>query len=209
MPRSTSSSRLTTTRPTITLTDMLWALTGLLLTIGGTLLKASIADAPWTWTPQTVPLHFLGVSYQIGAVLLVGCLGGKNAAVISQIAYLLLGLAGFEIFSDGGGIHYFSKPSFGYLLGFIPGAWLCGYLAFKTPPRLESLAFSCFCGLLVIHLTGIFYLFLSYGLKWADAEALSLWDALKTYSLTPLPGQFAVVCAVTVLAFAMRRLMFY
>ena len=76
---------------------MLWALTGLLLTIGGTLLKASITDVPWAWTPQTIPLHLLGVSYQIGAVLLVGCLGGKNAAVISQIAYLLLGLAGFEI----------------------------------------------------------------------------------------------------------------
>ena len=207
MPRLTSSSQLT--RPTVTLTEMLWALTGLLLTIGGTLLKASITDVPWTWTLQTVPLHFLGVSYQIGAVLLVGCLGGKNAAVISQIAYLLLGLAGFEIFNDGGGIHYFSKPSFGYLLGFIPGAWLCGYLAFKTPPRPESLAFSCFCGLFVIHLTGIFYLFLSYGLKWANADSLSLWDALKTYSLTPLPGQFAVVCAVTVLAFVMRRLMFY
>lgn len=188
---------------------MLWALTGLLLTIAGTLLEASITGVPWTWTPQAVPLHFLGVSYQIGAVLLVGCLGGQNAAVISQIAYLVLGLAGFEIFNDGGGIHYLSKPSFGYLLGFIPGAALCGYLAFKTPPRLESLAFSCFCGLLVIHLTGIFYLFLSYGMKWVNADALSLLDALKTYSLSPLPGQFAVVCAVTVLAFVMRYLMFY
>lgn len=197
------------TRPTITLTEMLWALTGLLLTIAGTLLEASITGVPWTWTPQAVPLHFLGVSYQIGAVLLVGCLGGQNAAVISQIAYLLLGLAGFEIFNDGGGIHYLSKPSFGYLLGFIPGAALCGYLAFKTPPRLESLAFSCFCGLLVIHLTGIFYLFLSYGMKWVNADALSLFNALKTYSLSPLPGQFAVVCAVTVLAFVMRYLMFY
>ena len=210
MPRLNSSPRsIKSTRPTITLTDMLWALTGLLLTIAGTLLEASITGVPWTWTPQAVPLHFLGVSYQIGAVLLVGCLGGQNAAVISQIAYLVLGLAGFEIFNDGGGIHYLSKPSFGYLLGFIPGAALCGYLAFKTPPRLESLAFSCFCGLLVIHLTGIFYLFLSYGMKWVNADALSLLDALKTYSLSPLPGQFAVVCAVTVLAFVMRYLMFY
>jgi biotin transport system substrate-specific component len=196
-------------RPRITLTDLLWALIGLILTIGGTLLRASITGLPWTWTPQTVPLHFLGVSYQIGAVLLVGCLGGKNAAVMSQIAYLGLGLAGFEIFNEGGGLSYISKPSFGYLLGFIPGAWLCGYFAFRTPPRLESLAFSCLCGLLTIHLTGILYLLLSYGLKWTKPDALPLWNALFNYSISPLPGQLAVVCAVTVLAFLLRRLMFY
>jgi biotin transport system substrate-specific component len=197
------------TRFRITLTDMLWALTGLMLTIGGTLLKVSIAGAPWAWTPQSVPLHFLGVSYQIGAVLLIGCLGGKNAAVMSQIAYLALGLAGFPVFSQGGGFQYLSSPSFGYLLGFAPAAWICGYLAFKMPPRLESLAFSGLCGLLVIHLVGIAYLILGAMFSWVDLGKQSLWEAFLTYSVSFLPGQLAVTCAVAVLAFVMRRVMFY
>lgn len=196
-------------RPVITLTELLWALIGLLLTIGGTLLKAAIAGFPWHWTSQSVPLHFLGVNYQIGAVLLIGCLGGKNAAVMSQIAYLGLGLVGFPVFAQGGGIGYLKEPSFGYLVGFIPGAWLCGYFAFKTPPRLESLAFSCVCGLLVIHLTGIVYLLMAYSFKWIDAATQPLFKSLLNYSINLLPGQFAVVCATTVLAFVMRRLMFY
>lgn len=191
----------------ITVTDLMWALIGLMLTIGGTLLRASIAGLPWS--SQSVPLYFLGVSYQIGAVLLVGCLGGKNAAVMSQIAYLTLGLVGLPVFSQGGGLHYVSAPSFGYLLGFIPGAWICGYLAFKTSPRLETLAFSGLCGLFVIHFVGILYLMIGSALQWVNLGSASLWQAFLTYSVNLLPGQLAVTCAIAVLALVLRRIMFY
>lgn len=193
----------------ITLTDMLWALIGLMLTIGGTLLRATIAGAPWAWTPQAVPLHFLGTSYQIGAVLLIGCLGGKNAAVMSQIGYLALGLAGFPVFSQGGGIQYMSSPGFGYLLGFVPAAWICGYLAFRVPPRLESLAFSGLCGVVVIHAIGILYLIFGSIFRWINFGDQSLWQAFLSYSVNLLPGQLAVTCSVAVLAFVLRRVMFY
>ena len=36
-------------------------------------------------------LYSLGVTSQVAAVLLVGCLGGRNAAAISQVAYLSSG----------------------------------------------------------------------------------------------------------------------
>lgn len=77
---------------------------------------------------------------------------------MAQIAYLTLGLSGFQVFAQGGGLHYLSQPTFGYLLGFVPGAWLCGFLAFGKPLRLEQLLSSCLGGLLAIHLTGILYL---------------------------------------------------
>lgn len=212
MTRLPSRKRRTAARPKrfrITLTELLWALIGLLLTIGGTLLKASITDLPWTWANGQVPLHFLGVSYQIGAVMLIGCLGGRNAAVMSQIAYLALGLAGFPVFSQGGGIGYLKEPSFGYLLGFVPAAWICGYLAFKMPPRLESLGFSGLCGLIVVHLVGIAYLLLGYALKWIDAASVPFTKAVMTYSVNLLAGQLAVICAIAVLAYVLRRVMFY
>ena len=72
-------------------------------------------------------LFSLGVTYQIGGVLLVGCLGGKNAGALSQIAYLVMGLTLLPVFADGGGIGYVKLSQFGYLLGFIPGAWICGF----------------------------------------------------------------------------------
>jgi biotin transport system substrate-specific component len=191
------------------ISDLLWALIGLLLTIGGTFLEAFVAAPGWNSANQAVQTYSLGVTYQIGAVLLVGCLGGKNAAVLSQIAYLLLGLTWFPIFAQGGGIGYLWEPSFGYLLGFIPGALICGHLAFKALPRLESLAFSCLCGLLSIHLTGILYLVSVHSLGWLNKTGMPLQQALLKFSFYPLPGQFALICAVSVIAFTLRQVMFY
>lgn len=191
-------------------TELLWALIGLLLTIGGTFLEAHITNFPWDWTQKGVQAYSLGVTYQIGAVLLVGCMGGKNAGALSQIAYLVLGLTPwFQVFTEGGGLDYIMKPTFGYLLGFIPGAWVCGLLAFKAPRRLESLAFSCLCGLLLIHLTGLTYLSVTHFLGRQGTEHLTLWEAAVKYSFNPLPEQLIIVCAVTVLAFALRQLMLY
>lgn len=189
--------------------QLLWVLIGLLLTIHGNFVEAYITDLPWNWSQQGIQTYSLGVTYQIGAVLLVGCLGGKNAGAFSQIAYLVIGLAWFPLFSQGGGLGYLKQPTFGYLLGFIPGAWVCGYLAMRRPPQLEFLACSCVGGLLSIHLTGLSYLIVSYCFRWTDAEALPLLKACLTYSFDPLAGQLAVVCAVTVVAFTLRQLMFY
>lgn len=189
--------------------ELLWAFIGLLLTIGGTFLEAFMASPPWTWGSGAVHAHSLGVTYQVGAVLLAGCLGGQRAGLISQLAYLLLGLTWLNIFTDGGGLQYITRPTFGYLLGFVPGAWLCGFLAFKVPARLESLAFSCLSGLAAIHLTGLSYLAIAHGFQWFNLAQTPFWQQMLTYTLVPLPGQIAVVCAVTIIAWILRNLLFY
>lgn len=188
------------------LDELLWAVIGLLLTIGGTFIEVSLPTFPWTLNIADVHTYPLGVTYQIGAVLLVGCLGGKNAGALSQIAYLALGLVGFQIFAYGGGISYLKEPTFGYLLGFVPAAWICGYLAFRRPAKLELLVLSCLGGLVAIHLTGLIYLFfvsLIYplGQPW--------WQAAFQYSVQPLLGQLVIVCAIAVLSTILRRIMFY
>ena len=188
--------------------ELLWALIGLLLTIGGTFLEAFVTNPPWSWSGQGIHTISLGVTYQIGAVLLTACLGGKNAGALSQIAYVVLGL-NLPIFTQGGGISYLKEPSFGYLLGFIAGAWVCGFLAFRMPPRVESLAFSCICGLLTIHMYGLGYLIIFHTINLPVVGGLPLWQAIMKYSIYPIPGQLVVICAVTVLAFALRQLMFY
>jgi len=192
--------------------ELLLALIGLLLTIGGTLIEAFITNPPWDWLSQGIHTVSLGVSCQIGAVLLAGCLGGKNAGALSQIAYVVLGLLSynFPIFTEGGGIDYVKQPGFGYILGFIVGAWICGFLSFRVPLRVESLAFSCLCGLLIIHLCGLSYLTIFHSIFDSGTLGdLSLVQAIMKYSIAPIPGQLVIVCAVTVLAFTLRQLLFY
>jgi biotin transport system substrate-specific component len=187
--------------------ELIWAFIGLLLTIGGAFFPAFVATPIWFWNNGGFQTYALGVNYQIGAVLLVGCMGGKNAAALSQIAYLVLGLTLWPVFSQGGGIGYIKEPSFGYLLGFVPGAWVCGWMAFKVASRLESMAFSCLCGLFTVHTIGLIYLVFTHLLP--SAKTTSLFSKILKYSVYPLPGQLAVVCAIAVLSFVLRRLMFY
>ncbi len=177
-----------------------------MLTIGGTFVEASVAGVPLDWAD---PIS-LGVNWQIGAVLFVGCMGGRNAAAMSQVAYIFLGLTWFHIFTYGGGIRYLFEPTFGYLLGFVPGAWICGALALKLPRRLESLAFSCLCGLAAIHLTGVAYLVVSHFMENENTRRFSVLMAdVLDHSIFPIPGQLVLVCAVSVIAYVLRSLMLY
>nr|WP_026072488.1 biotin transporter BioY [Nodosilinea nodulosa] len=194
--------------------ELLWALIGLVLTIVATWMEAFILNAPWTWGQSGMAIVSLGVSFQVGAVLLTGCVGGKNAAALSQIAYLVLGLAlfrvfEFPVFTQGGGLSYVREPGFGYLIGFVPAGWVCGYLAFRNPPKLETLALSCLSGLGIIHGLGIVYLTLASLLGWLQTVSTSYWGLLLSYSVLPLPGQLVVVCAVAVLSLVLRQLLFY
>lgn len=187
---------------------MLWTAIGVILTIAGTFIPASSFAAPWSWWGSGFGVQTLGVSYQVGAVLLAACLGGKNAAMLSQIIYILLGLLGLPIFDRGGGAIYLQQPHFGYLIGFAVGAWLCGWLAFQSLAKFATLVASSMAGLIVIHLVGISYLTIMYFTAGLGAEINSLGQAIAIYSLQPLPGQIAVVCATSLIAFVLRKVMF-
>lgn len=190
-----------------TFDEFLWAIIGLLLTINGVFIEVAIpVPLGWPIDWNQIDLYSLGTTLQVGAVLLVGCLGGKNAGALSQIAYLVLGLSGVQVFSQGGGLSYVQEPTFGYLLGFLPGAWICGYLAFRKQRRLELILLSCLCGLLTIHLVGIVYL---TGLSLLSLSSLSWGASIWQFSILPLPGQLIVVCAVALIAFLFRRVLFY
>ncbi|TVP64518.1 MAG: biotin transporter BioY [Leptolyngbya sp. LCM1.Bin17] len=186
----------------------------MVLTIVATWMEAFTINPPWAWGSSGVELMSLGVSFQVGAVLLTGCVGGRNAAALSQIAYLVLGLAlfrvfEFPVFTQGGGLSYVREPGFGYLVAFVPAGWICGYLAFQEPPKLENLAYSALCGLGIIHGLGIIYLTFASLLGWLQTVSASYWELLLAYSLVPLPGHLIVVCAVAVLSLTLRHLLFY
>ncbi|PZD71943.1 hypothetical protein C1752_04398 [Acaryochloris thomasi RCC1774] len=189
------------------LDELLWAIIGLLLTVSGVFIEVSLSiPTGWPLAWGEMQAYSLGSTLQVGAVLLIGCVGGKNAAALSQIAYLALGLSGAQVFAQGGGLGYWQEPTFGYLLGFLPAAWLCGYIAFRQPRRFDAIVLSCLVGLLVIHLLGLVYL---TGLSLFGSLPEGWWSAVLQYSFTPFPGQLLMICAVSLIAFIFRRLLFY
>ena len=79
-----------------------------------------------------IPLPFspVPVTGQTFAVLLVGAALGRWRGAAAVIAYLAEGAAGLPVFAGAsGGPAALLGPTGGYLLGFVPGAWICGFLA--------------------------------------------------------------------------------
>jgi biotin transport system substrate-specific component len=194
------------------LNELIWALIGLFLTIFSTFIQAFFTNPPWLWHSEGIQPQPLGINYQIGAVLLTGCLGGKNAGMLAQVAYIILGLFWLPVFSHGGGLEYFREPSFGYILGFIPGGAVAGWWAFHQAPKLESLTWSALLGLGVIHLCGLIYLVALSLLKINGSPTIApenLGVTMLNYSLLPLCAQLILVCLVGLLAFILRKVLLY
>ena len=81
--------------------------------------------------------------------------------LFTMLAGLLLGLAGLPIFTEGGGLWYVFKPSFGYIIGFCGGTFVTGLLAqrLKKPTVLGYLGAN-FAGLAVVYVVGMVYYYL-------------------------------------------------
>lgn len=79
-----------------------------------------------------IPLPFspVPITGQTFAVLLVGAALGPWRGAAALLAYLAEGAAGLPVFA---GVHTgpaaLLGPTGGYLFGFVPAAWICGYLA--------------------------------------------------------------------------------
>jgi biotin transport system substrate-specific component len=187
----------------------MWTIVGLFLTIGANFLSVHITSSPWQWLSGEVTAYPLGFKCQVGAVLLVGCLGGRTTGVLTQVTYILLGLLWLKVFNDGGGIEYLQKPNFGYLLGFIPGAWVCGQLAFTRSPQLENLGLSCLCGLVTIHIIGIFYLIIYQLINWQQLGGFKLVELTLNYSVYPFLSQLVLACTAATIAYITRKVMLY
>ena len=99
-----------------------------------------------------IPIPVVPFTLQYLFTMLAGLLLGSRRGSLSVIAYVILGLAGLPIFSEGGGLWYIFKPSFGYLIGFCAGTFLTGYLAehMKKKTVLHYLAANL-AGLLVVY----------------------------------------------------------
>ena len=79
-----------------------------------------------TLPTEPYAMHF---TLQWFFVLTAALLLGERGAFLSVLVYLLLGLAGLPVFASGGGLSYIARPTFGFLLGFLPAAWVSGFLS--------------------------------------------------------------------------------
>ena len=64
-----------------------------------------------------IPVPYVPITFQGFFVLLAGFLLGPKYGAASMLIYIAVGLVGIPVFTEGGGIMYVLKPTFGYLIG--------------------------------------------------------------------------------------------
>lgn len=95
-------------------------------------------------------------------VLMSGIILGVKYGPLSQVVYILLGLFGLPIFTQGkGGFGALMSPTFGFLLGFILGAYITALLFRKLAIKNSFVrgVVSAIIGAAVIYIPGILYFY--------------------------------------------------
>lgn len=135
----------------------------------------------------TIPAIPVPITLQTFFALMSGLLLGSRKAMLSQIAYVLLGLSGLPIFSGfSGGLQAVMKPSFGFLIGFIPAAYLTGKIAESSSNAVRGLIMAALAGTLCMYVFGLPYMY--YVLNVLLAKNMSLYSVLKVGMLLFIPG---------------------
>ncbi|WP_421566599.1 biotin transporter BioY [Ochrobactrum sp. EDr1-4] len=119
-----------------------------------------------------VPIHA-----QSMGVLLAGTVLGARAGALTVLLLWVLVAVGLPVLSGGrGGLAVFLSPTAGYLVGFLPAAFVTGWLSDKVAHRITGrgkLAFGFFVaaalGVVIDHAFGIAWLAFAAGLTLAEA----------------------------------------
>ena len=100
------------------------------------------------------------MTLQTLGVMLIGLTFGGRLAFAAVAAYLVQGAIGLPVFAGfAGGLVHFSGPTGGYLVGFLLGATLIGYLADTGATRSWGGALTAlFAGLVVVFALGLAWL---------------------------------------------------
>ena len=99
------------------------------------------------------------ITFQTLGVMLAGAILGARKGALSVLLLLALVAAGLPLLSGGrGGVAVFVGPSAGYLVGWVLGAFVIGWLTARLLPRyrvLPALAATAFGGIVVVYLIGV------------------------------------------------------
>lgn len=145
-----------------------------------------------------IPVPVVPFTLQFLFTTLAGLLLGSKRGAISVAAYMILGLAGLPIFSEGGGFGYIFKPSFGYIIGFCVGTYVTGLIAEKLKKKSAFGYMSAnFAGLLIVYAMGMIYYYVLS--NYVIHTPIGLWPLFLYCFILAVPGDICLCILAGVL----------
>lgn len=107
-----------------------------------------------------LPFSPVPFTWQTEALIILSLIWGRKIAVGAVLAYFLEGLSGLPVFAEGSfGIWPFFSASGGYLIGFLPAAYIMGTCADRGWTKSILLtALAVFLGKFMVYSCGLLWL---------------------------------------------------
>lgn len=152
----------------------------------------------------------LPITLQLFFVVMSGLLLGSKLGAVSCIVYMLLGLTGVPVFTQGGGISYVFEPSFGYIIGFVFASFFTGLITerksgYKKTPPLKTMLIASFVGLLTAYVVGMVYYYVIFNFVLNTRLGIEL--LLIRCVLLTAPMDIVLSVAATLLSRKLKRFM--
>ena len=148
-----------------------------------------------------IPLPLIPITGQTLAIGVVATILGKKYGTLSVLLYLIIGAVGVPVFAGmSGGFGKLFGPTGGYLIGFIPTAYVIGLFIEKTK--------LCFRNALIANLIGM-CITLLFGTIWLKVSSSLTWSAAITAGVTPflIVGILKAALASYIAVLVRRRLL--
>lgn len=153
----------------------------------------------------SIPLGAIPITFQNFFVIMAGLLLAPSSAFSSVLIYTLLGLVGLPIFSGfKGGPQYVFMPSFGFIIGFIIGAYVISKLIEKVGmDNPVKIFLVLIVGELIFYAIGLPYMY--YVLSSMGKAPSSLMAVLSMGMIPFLPGDIAKMIVATLIAPSIKK----
>ena len=120
----------------------------------------------------TIPLPLVPITGQTLAIGLASTILGSRYGSLAVLLYLLIGAAGIPVYSGfSGGFSHLVGPTGGYLVGFLPAAFLIGWYLEKTSFTFINALISNILGAAITLIFGTIWLKIAADLTWFAAIA--------------------------------------
>jgi biotin transport system substrate-specific component len=120
----------------------------------------------------TIPLPLVPITGQTLAIGLAATILGSRYGTLSVLLYILMGAVGIPVFSGfSGGFSVIVGPTGGFIIGFIPTAFLIGWYLEKTSFKFVHAMVANTIGMFITLIFGTVWLKIAAGLSWPAAFA--------------------------------------
>lgn len=144
-----------------------------------------------------IPLPIVPFTLQYFFCALGAMILGSKKGALSQSLYVLMGLIGIPIFTQGGGIQYIFNLTFGYLIGFILGAFVIGKITENTKKITNiKILIACILGLIIIYLLGVIHMYIIY--NFYLGQVVGIWKIINIGILAFLPGDLILSLMISI-----------